>query len=107
MALVCDGLWNIVAGTEKEPDGAEARLKFRGHRDCALATVVLSIEPSLLYLLGADHADLFAVWGALQSQFQRKTWANKLSLRRRLHSLHLRDGDTVQDHIKSMNELFK
>ena len=106
MALVRDGLWNIVAGTEKEPDGAEAQLKFRGRRDRALATVVLSIDPSLLYLIGADPEDPVAVWGTLQSQFQRKTWANKLSLRRRLHSLHLRDGDSVQDHIKSMTELF-
>ena len=31
---------------------------------------------------------------------------DKLSLRRRLHSLHLRDGDPVQDHIKQMTELF-
>ena len=107
MALVCDGLWNIVAGTEKEPDGAEAaQLKFRGRRDRVLATVVLSIDPSLLYLIGADPKDPVAVWGMLQSQFQRKTWANKLSLRRRLHSLHLRDGDSIQDHIKSMTELF-
>ena len=49
MALVRDGLWNIVAGIEKEPEGAEAQLKFRARRDRALATVVLSIEPSLLY----------------------------------------------------------
>ena len=42
----------------------------------------------------------------LQRQFQRITWANKLSLRRRLHSLHLRDGDSVQGHIKAMTELF-
>ena len=28
-----------------------------------------------------------------------------MSLRRRIHSLHLRDGDSVQDHIKAMTEL--
>ena len=61
---------------------------------------------SLLYLIGADPEDLVEVWGILQHQFQRNTWANKLSLRRRLHSFHLRDGNSVQDHIKAMTELF-
>ena len=60
----------------------------------------------MLYLIGADPKDPIAVWQALQKQFQRKTWANKLSLRRRLHSIHLRDGDSVQNHIKAMTELF-
>ena len=46
------------------------------------------------------------VWTKLQSQFQRKTWVNKLALRRQLHSLNLKDGNSVQDHIKPMNELF-
>ena len=82
------------------------RTKFLTRRDRALAIVVLSIDPSLLYLIGADPEDLVEVWGILQHQFQRNTWANKLSLRRRLHSFHLRDGNSVQDHIKAMTELF-
>ena len=39
-------------------------------------------------------------------QFQKKTYANKLLLRRRLHSLQLKDGEPVQGHIKAMMELF-
>ena len=88
MALVRDGLWNIVSGTETAPtDPGDARTKFLTRRDRALAIVVLSIDPSLLYLIGADPEDPVEVWGILQRQFQRITWANKLSLRRRLHSL--------------------
>ena len=34
------------------------------------------------------------------------TWANKLVLRRRLHSLQLKNGESVQDHVKAMTELF-
>ena len=106
MALVRDGVWSIVSGTETAPEEeGEDRTKFLTRRDRALATIVLSVEPSLLYLIG-DPEDPVAVWTKLQSQFQRKTWANKLSLRRRLHSLHLKDGDSVQDHIKAMTELF-
>ena len=54
MALIKDGLWGIVNETEPEPTAAQAesRKKFLQRRDRALATIVLSIEPSLLYLLG-------------------------------------------------------
>ena len=85
MALVRDGLWNTVDGTETIPDGgnADRRAKFEARRDRALALIVLSIEPSLLYLLGEPDNPV-TVWKKLSDQFQKKTWANKLSLRRRL-----------------------
>ena len=35
-----------------------------------------------------------------------KTWANKLELRRKLYSLRLKDGDSVQEHVKEMTEIF-
>ena len=100
MALVRDGLWGIVSGTETAP--AHDRQKFLARRDRALATIVLAVTPSLLYLIG-DPEDPVAIWKKLQDQFQKKSWANKLT---RLHSLKLRQGDSVQDHIKSMIELF-
>ena len=65
----------------------------------------MSVEPSLLYLIG-DPEDPTIVWQKLADQFQKKTWANKLELRRKLYSLRLRDGDSVQDHIKMMTEVF-
>ena len=54
MALMKDGLWNIANGTETAPTGGDAdrRAKFAARKDRALATIVLSIEPSLLYLIG-------------------------------------------------------
>ena len=38
----------------------------------------------------------------LADQFQKKTWANKLALRRRLYQ----EGDSVHNHIKLMTETF-
>ena len=106
MALVRDRLWGIVSGTETEPtEGGDRRSNFLARRDHALATIVLAVEPSLLYLIG-DPEDPVAVRQKLQNQFQKKTEANKLALRRRLHSLQLREGESVQDHIKAMTELF-
>ena len=108
MALMKEGLWGIVSGTENAPPEREAdkRAKFVARRDKALAIIVLSVEPTLLYLLG-DPEDPVAVWKKLSDQFQRKTWANKLELRRRLYALRLKEGNSVQEHIRKMIEIFE
>ena len=107
MALMKDGLWGLVSGTETVPseDNAEQYSKFVMKRDRALAIIVLSIDPSLLYLIG-DPKDPVAVWTLLSNHFQKKTWANRLALRRKLHSLRLTTGQSVQDHVKTMTEIF-
>ena len=46
------------------------------------------------------------VWKQPSEQFQKKTWANKLSFRRKLNNLRLQDEDSVKDHVKSMTEIF-
>ena len=106
MALMIEGLWRIVTGQETAPTGSETeQAKFAVRRDRALATVVLSVDTSLLYVLG-DPEDPVVVWKKLADQFEKKTWATRLDLRRKLHSLRLNDGDSVQEHIKIMTELF-
>lgn len=100
MALMKEGLWGIVDGKETAPGEEEAdkHAKFVARRDRALALIVLSVDPMLLYLLG-DPTDPTAVWKKLSDQFQKKSWANKLELRRRLYALRLKEGDSVQEHI--------
>ena len=107
MALVRDGLWGIVSGSETAPSGEDTDhlSKFTARRDRALATIVLAVEPSLLHLIG-DPKDPIVEWKKLQDEFQKKTWANKLALQWKLHPLQLKDGNSVQDHIKAMIELF-
>jgi hypothetical protein len=108
MALMKDGLWSIVEGTEEPPaaDNAELTAKFAARRDRALAIIVLAVDPLLLYLLG-DPDDPVTVWNKLSSQFQKKSWANKLELRKKLYSLRLKEGDSVQEHIRKMTVLFE
>ena len=108
MALMREGLWGIVAGTEQAPNetaGADERAKFSARSDRALATVVLAVDPSLLYLIG-DPVDPKVVWQKLAGQFQKKTWANKLCLRKRLFTMKLSDAGTVREYIKGMTETF-
>lgn len=64
----------------------------------------LSIRPCCT-LLG-ERENPAAVWKKLEQQFQKKSWVNRLDLRRRLHSLKLKDGESVQDHVKTMVETF-
>ncbi len=107
LALLRDGLWGIVQGTEEEPVRTETNAaeidKFVGRRDKALATIGLSVDTSLL-----DGVDLPNVaWQKMHDQFCRKTWANKLELKRKLHSLRLDEGRSVQEHIREITELFR
>ena len=107
MALMKDGLWSIVDGSEACQDQATAAdkyAKYVGRRDCALAIIILFVDPALLYLIG-DPDDPAKVWKKLFDQLQ-KTWANKLALRHKLYSLRLREGGAVQEHVKKMTELF-
>ena len=85
MALIRDGLWGIVNEMQTAPtERAEAQAKLVARHDKALVAIVLMIEPSLLYLTGADPTDPVVVWKALADQFQCKTWLNKLELKRKL-----------------------
>ena len=54
MMLMKDELWGIVSGTESAPtDGnTDHRAKFEARKDRALAVIVLSLDPALLYFLG-------------------------------------------------------
>ena len=81
MALMTDGLWSFVNGTKIAPPQAEVEKysNYVAKKNRALAILVLSIEPSLLYLLG-DPQDPVVVWDKLSAQFQKKTCAIKLAL---------------------------
>jgi len=105
MALIKEGLWNIVIGTEAAPENEREQAKYLLCRDHALATIVLSVDPTLLYLLGPDPENPSAIWKRLADQFQKKTWTNKLALRRKLHNLKLKDGQSVQKHVKMLTEI--
>ena len=106
MALLKEGLWGIVSRSEQSPDVKDENFpKFLARKDKVLATIVLTVQPSLLYLIG-DPEDPSEVWQKLESQFQKRTWANKLQLRRKLISLRLKEGNSVQKDIKAMTAIF-
>ena len=104
MALKKEGVWKIVTGEESAPTSGD-RNAFDARLDKALAIIVLSIDTSLIYLLG-EPEDPKVVWKKLQNQFQKKSWANKLHLRKKLYALQYDNSGPVEGHIKSMIETF-
>ena len=115
MALMREGLWTIVNKEEIIPEvdeerfreSMEARRKFKARYDRALTTIVLSVSPQLLYLLGVEPKDPVEAWDTLENQFQKRTWANKLTLKRKLSSMKLKDSQSVSEHIRAMTEIFQ
>ena len=70
-------------GTETAPTDvrSDEYAKFSGGKNRVLATIVLSIDPTLLNLVG-DPDNPVVVWQKLGDQFQKRTWANKFQLRK-------------------------
>ena len=64
------------------------------------------MDPSLLLYLIGNPENPAVIWKTLADQFEMKTWATRLDLHRKLHSLRLKRGESSQEHIKSMVELF-
>ena len=105
MTLIKDDLWNIVKGDEVAPTDTNALQKFNLRKDRALAIIVLSVEPKLLYLLG-DPTEPTDTWKKLEDTFQKKSWSNKFRLKKNLYGMRLQDGGNLQNHIKQMMEIF-
>jgi len=105
--LISQDLFGVVDGSDPEPstsNDAELR-KYHSRRSKAVAAIGLAIEPKLLYLIG-DPSDPAVVWKKLSDTFQRKTWSNKLRLRRKLYGMKLKEGVKMQEHLKSFVEIY-
>ena len=107
MYLISQDLFGVVNETEVAPaDTTTAEYsRYAKKRDKALAAIVLAIEPRLLYIIG-EPQEPSEVWKKLTNTFQRKSWANKLRLRRKLYNLKLKEGDNMQDHLKIFVDIF-
>ena len=79
MTLIRDALWEIV----NETSWRHAQVKFVATHERSLATVVLVIKPSLLYLTSSNlTTSVVALKTLANNHFQCKTWANELELNR-------------------------
>ena len=100
-------------GSERAPEesaSADAKKKFKTRSNKALSIIVLSMKPELHYPIGREPEDPVAVWKLLSDHFERKTWGNCYELWKRLISKprmkEIRDGGSVDEHLKSLQEIF-
>lgn len=105
MLLLNLNLWDIVMERESPPTSADGLYAFNVRKSRALSTIVLTIKPSLLYLIG-DPSDPIVVWKKLEKHYQGSTWANQFSLRKKLYSMKMVEGDSVLEHVRTATELF-
>ena len=104
--LLAKGLWGVVDGTEEpaEDAAAEIHAEFRKKSQKAFSTIVLAISASQLYLVtSCEHPK--GAWDALRNHFERDTLANKLFLKKQYFRTEMREGTSVEKHLKYMKEL--
>ena len=106
MALVHDGLGRIVNGTETAPDKGKADCcsNFLARRGCSIAPIVLAVESLLLYLI-EDPEDPVVGGKNYRINFG-KNMGEQVNPATEIHSLQLKDGESLKGYIKAMMELF-
>ena len=102
-----EDLSGFIDGTKIAPgeDNPTALASYSKRSNKALSLIVLSIEPRLLYIIG-EPKDPLTVWEKLSATYMKKTWANRLRLRRTLYNCKLQGSGSVELHLKKMTDIF-
>ena len=76
------GLWKFVDGSAvlAEDPTREEREKFQAEQQKAFSTIVMSVSPSLLYLITSCELPKNA-WDILKRHFERDPWQISCSLK--------------------------
>ena len=104
--LLAKGLWGFVDGTEvlgASPTAAQLA-EYNKRSQTAFSTLVMTISSSQLYLITSVDNPAEA-WKALQNHFERDTLVNKLILKKQYFRMEMKEGTSVEQHIKAMKEL--
>ena len=104
--LLAKGLWKYVDGSAVLAEGAttEQREKYRSESQKAFSVIAMSVATSLLYLITSCEQPKEA-WDALKRHFERETLANKLFLKKQYFRKEMREGNSIDMHLKEMKEL--
>lgn len=104
--LLGKGLYGLVDGSEVLAEGANAhaRAEYNKCSQKALTTIVMAVGTSHLYLItSAENPS--AAWDALRNHYERDTLANKLFLKKQYFRMEMKDGTSLEAHIKHMKEV--
>ena len=99
MVLVDKDIWDVVDGSEKEPEEDKLEKRSQKVRDKkVLPTIYLSVKDSELVHVRACKTAAEA-WQKLAEVYENKGLARKLFLRCKFFTLQLHEGDSMQQHI--------
>ena len=104
--LLAKGLWSLVDGSgvlaSEASVAAVALFQSRLHK--AFSTIVLAIDSSQLYLVTSCEEPKQA-WNALKNHFERETLANKLLLKKQYFRSEMKEGTSLDKHLKYMKDI--
>ena len=83
---------------------AQAQAEFRKRSQRAFSAIVLAISTPQLYLITSCEKPKDA-WDALKNHFERGSLANKLFLKKQYFRTEMKEGTSVEVHLKHMKEL--
>jgi len=101
--LMAKGLWNLVDGSEVLASEATAAL-FQSRLHKAFSTIVLAMDSAQLYLVTSCEEPKQA-WNALKNHFERETLANKLLLKKQYFRSEMKEGTSVDQHLRNMKDI--
>ena len=104
--LLLKGLWGIVDGTDTLAEGAidEDQATFATRSLRAFSYIAMAVGASQLYLITSTE-DPRAAWDALRGHFDRDTLANKLFLKKQYFRAEMKEGTSMEAHLKQMKEI--
>ena len=104
--LLAKGLWGLVDGSEVLADDATTTVQalFRSRLQKAFSTIALAIDSAQLYLITSSEEPKQA-WDALRKHFERETLANKLFLKKQYFRSEMKEGTSVEQHLKHMKDI--
>ena len=96
----------FIDGTEVLPEDTSAQqaADFNKKSQKAFSTIVMLISSSQLYLITSCEGPRRA-WVALRSHFEQDTLVNKLMLKKQYFRMEMKEGTSMEAHIKNMKEL--
>ena len=85
------------------PTEVNAYGKYLSRKDRALVTIVLSVDPSLLYIIG-DPVDLTVVWKKVSGQVSEEELCKQVNVKKETVFTKV---DLLRSYIKTMTEIFE
>ena len=99
------GLWKYVDGSEvlAEDVAERAQTEFKKLQRHS-PPLSWAISTPLLYLVTLCKQPPKDVWDTLRKHFERETLANKLLLKKQYFQMEMKEGTSIDEHLKQMKD---